>query len=135
MLRRAILVLLVLLVMIMLGAGKQPVTAQDMGPTAAPTIPPGQPVLVIRNYTVSPDTTVPGGRVSLTLEVANVGTRIAQGISVSVDAGDKVIPAAGQSSVTLPDMARYLSSRVHGRDNCQKRYTRPDQPANQHLVL
>jgi hypothetical protein len=39
------------------------------------------------------------------MEVVNQGNRTAQGISVAIDAGGKFVPASGQASATLPDIA------------------------------
>jgi len=84
-------------------APQQPVpTAQS---TSLPPTPlPGQPSLVVRNYSVSPAVVAPGGTVTLTLEVVNQGSRTAQGVSAAIDPGGKFVPASGQASAVLPDI-------------------------------
>ncbi len=74
-------------------------------PTAEPpTAIPGEPSLVVRNYTVNPAAVPPGGTTTFTLEVVNQGNRAAQGVSVSVDTGGTFVPASGQAAATLPDI-------------------------------
>jgi hypothetical protein len=78
-------------------------------PQPIPTLPPataipGEPSLLVRNYTVSPLVVVPGGGVSLTLEIYNQGSRTAQGVSISIASGGTFSSAAGQGSVILPDI-------------------------------
>lgn len=77
-------------------------------PTNTPLPPspvPGQPSLLARNFSTNPDEVIPGGTVTLTFEVVNQGNRTAQGVFVSVDAGATFVPANGQASATLPDIA------------------------------
>lgn len=74
-------------------------------PTLEPTPPPGQPSLVIRNFAADPATLAPGGAVKLSFEIVNQGNRTAQGVSVSVGADGKFLPAPGQAAVTVPDIA------------------------------
>lgn len=79
-------------------------------PTAQPTLPeqptiePGEPSLVTRNFTVNPSIVPQGGTTTLTFEVVNQGTVIATGISATIDAGDSFVPASGQASATIPDI-------------------------------
>src|SRR5262249_39048358 len=78
-------------------------------PTAIPTLPqptaiPGQPSLIVREFVAIPSVVAPGGAVAMTFVVLNQGNRVAQGVSVSLDAGGKFFPASGQSGVPLPDM-------------------------------
>jgi hypothetical protein len=72
--------------------------------TTVPTAIPGQPSLVARNFSANPGAITPGGTTTLTFEVVNQGSRVAQGVSVSVDPGGSFAPANGQSGATLPDI-------------------------------
>jgi hypothetical protein len=86
-------------------APQQPVPTAQPQPTSPPPTPlPGQPSLVVRNYSASPAVVAPGGTVTLTLEVVNQGSRTAQGVSAAVDPGGKIVPASGQASALLPDI-------------------------------
>jgi hypothetical protein len=82
-----------------------PPTAMPPTETPIPTPIPGQPSLLVRNFSANPTNTPPGGRVALTFEVVNQGTRPAIGVSVSVNSGGSFVPANGQASATLPDIA------------------------------
>lgn len=83
-----------------------PTATREPQPTPAPPTPvPGQPLLLVRNFTANPATIPPGGTVQFTIEVVNRGTRVAQGISAALDAGSRFVPASGQASVMLPDLA------------------------------
>jgi hypothetical protein len=73
---------------------------------------PGQPALVIRNFVADPARLAPGDTVSLSFEVVNQGNRTAQGVSVSVGADGKFLPAPGQAAVTVPDIAPGSSAPV-----------------------
>jgi uncharacterized repeat protein (TIGR01451 family) len=75
-------------------------------PTQAPppTDVPGAPNLLVRTYSANPGTIRPGERVTFTVELFNQGTRVAQGVSLSVDAGQKFLPADGQATIILPDI-------------------------------
>lgn len=74
-------------------------------PTPEPPTPvPGEPALLVRNYSVNPSTVSPGGTVSLTLEIINQGSRAALGGSVAVDTGGALIAATGQALALLPDI-------------------------------
>jgi hypothetical protein len=77
-----------------------------------PTPVPGQPSLLVRNFVASPAVTGPGGRVFLTFEVVNQGSRTAEGISATVGEGSKFVPANGQAGATLPDIAPGGSASV-----------------------
>jgi hypothetical protein len=70
---------------------------------APPTPVPGQPSLVVRNFTSIPSGVAPGGSVVISFEIVNQGNRTAEGVSVSLDSGGKFVPAAGQASATLPN--------------------------------
>ncbi len=83
---------------------------QVYGPTATPfplatfTIPtpqPGQPSLIVRGFRAQPEVIAPGGTVTLIFEIVNVGSRPAEGISISLGDGS-FTPAIGESSVTIP---------------------------------
>lgn len=75
-------------------------------PTQAPppTLVPGAPNLLIRSFNANPSTIAPGGTVTFNVEIVNVGTRAAEGLSVSVDTGGKFIPANGQATILLPNL-------------------------------
>ncbi|NJL57371.1 hypothetical protein HC928_21200, partial [bacterium] len=74
-------------------------------PTFEPPTPqPGEPSLIVRNFSANPPQVTPGQTVALTFEVFNQGNRPAQGVSVSVDAGGTFVPADGQASALLPDI-------------------------------
>jgi hypothetical protein len=75
-------------------------------PTAEPPTPvPGEPSLLVRNYSTSPTSVPPGGSVALTLEIVNQGNRTAQGGSVAVESSSSFVAASGQALATLPDIA------------------------------
>ncbi|MCX9076598.1 MAG: hypothetical protein OIN84_01335, partial [Candidatus Methanoperedens sp.] len=61
--------------------------------------------LLIRSFNANPSTIAPGGTTTFSVEIVNVGTRTAEGLSVSVDSGSKFIPANGQSTILLPNIA------------------------------
>src|SRR5690606_37450427 len=82
-----------------------PPTQEPTSTPLPPTPVPGQPSLLARNFSTNPEEVLPGGTVTLTFEVVNQGNRTAQGVFVSVDSGGKFVPAAGQASATLPDIA------------------------------
>ncbi|MCC7206148.1 MAG: hypothetical protein IT323_02515 [Anaerolineae bacterium] len=73
-------------------------------PTLEPTPLPGQPALVISDFVADPAVVAPGGSVRLNFQVVNQGNRTAQGVSVSVGADGKFLPAPGQAAVTVPDI-------------------------------
>jgi hypothetical protein len=73
-------------------------------PTATATPVPGQPELVIGNFSANPSSIYPGGTTQLTFAVVNVGSRTAEGVVVAL--GDsKFSPANGQAGITLPDLS------------------------------
>lgn len=76
-------------------------------PTAIPipTDLPGAPSLLIRSFSANPATIKPGDITTFTFDVVNQGSRVAQGVSISVDPGGKFVSANGQSNVLLPDLA------------------------------
>lgn len=82
-----------------------PTSAPPATPMTFPTPIPGEPSLIVRNFAAMPTVTTPGGMVRLTLEVVNQGTAIALGVSLSVDSGAKFVPANGQASAVLPNIA------------------------------
>lgn len=74
-------------------------------PTSLPPTPiPGEPSLLVRNYTVSPREVAPGGTVTLNVEIINQGSRTAQGIAVGVEPGSSFVPSPGQAAALLPDI-------------------------------
>lgn len=87
-------------------------------PTQIPTLPPptvvpGQPSLVVRDFVSVPSITPPGGPVALSFVLVNQGNRTAQGVSVAIDTGGKFVPAEGSSGSTLPDMPPGSSVQVN----------------------
>jgi hypothetical protein len=82
-----------------------PTPAPPPTSTIPPTDVPGAPTLIVRSFNASPNTIAPGGTVTFVFDVVNQGSRNAQGVSVSVDPGGKFIPANGQATVLLPDLA------------------------------
>ncbi len=73
-------------------------------PAATPiVIPLGQPMLVVRNYSLAPNIATVGGSVRVSFEVVNQGNAPAFGVSVAVESG-AFVPSGGQASVTLPDL-------------------------------
>ena len=80
---------------------------------APPTAVPGQPSLIVRDFTAIPSIVAPGGAVALSFVVLNQGNRAALGVSVSLDTGGKFFPANGQAGVPLPDMPPGSSVQVH----------------------
>ncbi len=65
---------------------------------------PGAPNLLVQSFVASPSTVQPGTTVSFTVTVINQGNRVASGVSVAVDSGQKFTPANGKSSIILPDL-------------------------------
>jgi uncharacterized repeat protein (TIGR01451 family) len=73
-------------------------------PTVPPTDIPGAPSILVRSFRASSSSIKPGDTIDFTVNVINQGSRVAQGISVSLDAGGKFAPANGQANVILPDL-------------------------------
>ncbi len=71
-------------------------------PTSTPL--PGEPTLVVSNFSANPAAIYPGATTQLTFTVVNVGSRTAQGVVVSLG-NTAFTPANGQASITLPDLA------------------------------
>jgi uncharacterized repeat protein (TIGR01451 family) len=86
---------------------ERPAPTEVIIPTAVPipTDIPGAPNLLVRSFSANPGSIKPGDTVTFTVEIVNQGTRTAQGISLTVDAGGKFIAANGQAAVLMPDMA------------------------------
>ncbi len=82
-------------------------TVEPVIPTAAPppTLAPGAPNLLIRSFTANPSVAAPGGTITFNVEIVNVGTRVAEGLTLSVDSGGHFIPANGQATLLLPNIA------------------------------
>lgn len=74
-------------------------------PTPPPTLVPGQPVLVLGAYTITPEFIKPGEKVAITFEVLNQGNRTARGVFINVETGGKFLPAAGQASAQVGNIA------------------------------
>lgn len=74
-------------------------------PTVIPTPIPGTPSLLVRSYSVTPGTIQPGQSTTVTLEIINIGNKVAQGVSIQVDSSGAFVPANGQLSITLPNIA------------------------------
>ncbi len=73
-------------------------------PTPEPTLIPGQPTLVVQNFSASPAKITPGSALTLSFEVVNQGNRTARGVSVALESGAKFFPADGQAAVLLPNI-------------------------------
>lgn len=75
-------------------------------PIIIPTMPPepGEPSLVVQGFSVSPSIVNAGGLVTLRFDVINRGSRLAQGISVAIEAGASISPAPGQANALIPDL-------------------------------
>ncbi|MBZ0275174.1 MAG: hypothetical protein K8I60_03465, partial [Anaerolineae bacterium] len=74
-------------------------------PTVMPTPVPGTPALLVRSYTANPSTIQPGQSTTLTVEIVNIGNKIAQSVSLQVDPSGAFSPANGQITLTLPNIA------------------------------
>lgn len=81
-----------------------PTATAVVSATPKPTDIPGEPELVVRNFSASPDTIYPSDTTQITFEVVNVGSRTAEGVVVSLGDGS-FLPADGQASVSLPNLA------------------------------
>lgn len=82
-----------------------PTSPPPAPPTSPPpTLPPGAPNVLVRTFSTNPQTAQPGGTATFTIELVNTGTRPAQGLVASLEAGGKFIPASGQASILLPDL-------------------------------
>ena len=85
----------------------------EIPPTPLPPTPyPGEPSLVVRRFSASPESVAPGGTVALTFEIVNQGTRTALGGAVALDEGGQFVPASGQAGVVLPDLPLGASHSV-----------------------
>ncbi len=74
-------------------------------PTLLPPTPvPGEPSLIIRSYSAMPPSVLPGGTVTVVMDIYNRGNRAAQGVSVAVDGSGDFVPLSSQTSVILPDI-------------------------------
>ena len=75
-------------------------------PIVIPTLPPepGEPNLVVQGFVATPEVVNAGGVATLRFDVINRGSRIAQGISVAIEAGTSISPAPGQANTFLPDL-------------------------------
>jgi hypothetical protein len=68
------------------------------------------PLLMLSSFTTTPSTIDAGGSVTLSFTVTNRGNDIARAITVALEAGGSFVPAAGQATVTLPDLAAGASA-------------------------
>lgn len=83
----------------------EPLPTSQPLPTREPATPmPGQPALVVRNFRAAPINAVPGQSVSLSFEIVNQGSRMAEGISVGLTEGSAFAPANGLASVLPSDI-------------------------------
>lgn len=87
-------------------------TQQPPEPPPAPTAVPGAPNLVARDYMVDPNIVTPNNPFTLTFNVLNQGNYGALGVSVAVDTSSKFMPAGGQASVIVSDIAPNGTARV-----------------------
>lgn len=79
-------------------------TARPLPTFEPPTPIPGEPSLLIRNYSTNPPVVSPGGTVTFTLEIINQGSRAAEGVSIAIDSGGSFVAAGGQANVLLPNV-------------------------------
>jgi uncharacterized repeat protein (TIGR01451 family) len=79
-------------------------TARPLPTFEPPTAVPGEPSLLIRNYTTNPPAVSPGGTVTFSLEIINQGSRAAEGVSIAIDSGGSFVAASGQANVLLPNV-------------------------------
>jgi hypothetical protein len=83
----------------------EPIPTGEPIPSREPSTPvPGQPSLLIRRFTTTPEVVAPGGTVNLSFEVVNQGTRPAQGVSMNIGSGSGFVPANGTTTSLLPDI-------------------------------
>lgn len=79
-----------------------PIPTLEPLPSPEPPTPiPGQPSLVVENFTANPTLVQPGETVSLTFDVVNQGSRNAQGVAVALSESSEFAPADGQSSALV----------------------------------
>lgn len=93
-------------------ARPQPTDAPPPTEAPIPTEIPGAPNVLVRSFTANPSSIKPGGTVTFTVEIINQGTRTAQGVSLTVDAGGKFIAAGGQATILIPDLPVNTSTVV-----------------------
>ena len=104
---------------VMAATGTPPPTSEPLPtnqplPTREPSTPmPGQPSLVVRNFRAAPINAVPGQSVSLSFEIVNQGSRMAEGISVGLTEGSVFAPANGLASVLPSDIPPGSSREVN----------------------
>ena len=79
-------------------------TARPLPTFEPPTPVPGEPSLLIRNYSANPPAVSPGGTVTFSLEIINQGSRAAEGVSIAIDSGGSFVAASGQANVLLPNV-------------------------------
>ncbi len=75
-----------------------PVEVVGSGASAAPT---GKPRLVVEKTSTEPAVLAPGAPFTLTLQLANLGSRTAVDVFVAAASGDAVIPAAGGGTASM----------------------------------
>lgn len=102
-LRRALGV--VMLALVLLGAGATSLLSHAQETPQPPTPPPGQPRLVAQNIQIQPQTVRAGDTFAITFTVTNVGNRTALAGLVSIDTSGKFLPGGSESVVRLPDLA------------------------------
>lgn len=69
-----------------------------------PTLIPGAPQLVVRNYRLSPQPARPGNEALLTVTLFNQGVRTAEGVSAEIQAGGAFVPSSNQSTVVIANI-------------------------------
>lgn len=79
-------------------------TARPLPTIEPPTPIPGEPSLLVRNYSTNVPAVSPGGTVTFNVEIINQGSREAQGVSAAIDAGGSFVAAIGQANVLLPNV-------------------------------
>jgi hypothetical protein len=74
-------------------------------PTLAPPTPiPGQPSLIVSQYSATPTTVRQGGVVSFTITVLNQGNRTAENVTAAFENSGALVPSGSQTSAILPNI-------------------------------
>jgi hypothetical protein len=88
----------------------------DVPPTLEPLPMPTQqsittaPLLMLSSFTTTPSTIDAGQTVNISFTVTNRGNDTARAISIALESSSSFVPAAGQASVVLPDLAAGASA-------------------------
>jgi hypothetical protein len=91
-------------------------------PTFAPaTAIPGQPSLIVSQYSATPTTVRQGGVVSFTITVVNQGNRMAENVTAAFENSGALVPSGSQTSAILPSIppggsTSFVLSAIAGSD-------------------